>query len=309
MTDADVDGSHIRTLLLTFLFRQMPALLERGYIYIAQPPLYKVKAKKRELYLKDDPALREHLLAIALDDTRVSANNVTLEGDDLRTLAHEYYATTAMLDRLSQYYDARVLSALASISPVTPEDFSSKAALQPIAEELEQQLSGVPIEAGRYKISATLNDDSPDMGLGLEIELYRHGLTHFSRLESGFFDSPEYRTLVAYGARISVFDGQALTMTRGEKSTEVAYFKDGLEWLMSEARKGLYIQRYKGLGEMNPGQLWETTMDPERRRLAQVTLEDGVSADETFTMLMGDHVEPRRQFIEQNAFNVSNLDV
>ncbi len=309
MTDADVDGSHIRTLLLTFLFRQMPALLERGYIYIAQPPLYKVKAKKRELYLKDDPALREHLLAIALDDTRVSANNVTLEGDDLRTLAHEYYATTAMLDRLSQYYDARVLSALASISPVTPEDFSSKAALQRIAEELEQQLSGVPIEAGRYKISATLNDDSPDMGLGLEIELYRHGLTHFSRLESGFFDSPEYRTLVAYGARISVFDGQALTMMRGEKSTEVAHFKDGLEWLMSEARKGLYIQRYKGLGEMNPDQLWETTMDPESRRLAQVTLEDGVSADETFTMLMGDHVEPRRQFIEQNAFNVSNLDV
>ena len=309
MTDADVDGSHIRTLLLTFLFRQMPALLERGYVYIAQPPLYKVKAKKSELYLKDDPALREHLLAIALDGTSVSANNVTLEGDNLRTLAHEFYATTVMLDRLSQHYDARVLGALASVGPITQEDFSTQVALQRVAQELEQQLSGVPIEAGRYKISPTLNDESPDLGLGLEIELYRHGLTHLSRLESGFFDSPEYRTLVAYGARISAFDGQALTMMRGEKSTEVVNFKDGLEWLMSEARKGLYIQRYKGLGEMNPSQLWETTMDPESRRLAQVTLDDGVSADETFTMLMGDHVEPRREFIEQNAFNVSNLDV
>ncbi len=307
MTDADVDGSHIRTLLLTFLFRQMPALLERGYVYIAQPPLYKVKAKKRELYLKDDPALREHLLEIALDDTHVSANDVTLEGDDLRTLAHEYYATTAMLDRLSQHYDALVLGALASISPITREDFSAEAALQRVASELESQLSDVPIESGRYKIRPTVNEETTE--LGLEIELYRHGLTHFSRLESGFFDSPEYRTLVAYGARISGFDGKPLTMMRGEKNTEVANFKEGLEWLMVEARKGLYIQRYKGLGEMNPDQLWETTMDPESRRLAQVTLEDGVSADETFTILMGDQVEPRRQFIEQNAFNVSNLDV
>jgi len=307
MTDADVDGSHIRTLLLTFLFRQMPALLERGYVYIAQPPLYKVKAKKRELYLKDDPALREHLLAIALDDTRVSANDVTLEGNDLRTLAHEYYATTSMLDRLSQHYDALVLGALASISPITREDFSGEAALQRVASELESQLSDVPIESGRYKIRPAVNEETTE--LGLEIELYRHGLTHFSRLESGFFDSPEYRTLVAYGARISIFDGKPLAMTRGEKITDVANFKEGLEWLMVEARKGLYIQRYKGLGEMNPDQLWETTMDPESRRLAQVTLEDGVSADETFTILMGDHVEPRREFIEQNAFNVSNLDV
>jgi DNA gyrase subunit B len=309
MTDADVDGSHIRTLLLTFLFRQMPALLERGYVYIAQPPLYKVKAKKHELYLKDDPALREHLLAIALDDASVTANGVTLEGDGLRTLAHEYYATTAMLDRLSQYYDARVLSALASIIPIMREDFSSETSLQRVAKELELQLVDVPIESGRYKIRSSQNDETPELGMGLEIELYRHGLTHYSRLESGFFESPEYRTLVAYGARISVFDGQPLSMARGEKSTEVAYFKEGLEWLMSEARKGLYIQRYKGLGEMNPDQLWETTMDPETRRLAQVTLEDGVSADETFTMLMGDQVEPRREFIEQNAFNVSNLDV
>ncbi|MCP4010390.1 MAG: DNA gyrase subunit B, partial [Proteobacteria bacterium] len=307
MTDADVDGSHIRTLLLTFLFRQMPALLERGYVYIAQPPLYKVKAKKRELYLKDDPALREHLLAIALDGTRVSANDVSLEGDDLRTLAHEYYATTAMLDRLSQHYDALVLGALASISPITREDFSGEGALQRVASELESQLSDVPIESGRYKVRPAVNEETTE--LGLEIELYRHGLTHFSRLESGFFDSPEYRTLVAYGARISVFDGKPLTLTRGEKNTEVAHFKEGLEWLMVEARKGLYIQRYKGLGEMNPDQLWETTMDPESRRLAQVTLEDGVSADETFTILMGDQVEPRREFIEQNAFNVSNLDV
>ena len=307
MTDADVDGSHIRTLLLTFLFRQMPALLERGYIYIAQPPLYKVKAKKHELYLKDDPALREHLLSIALDGTSVTANGITLEGDELRILAREYYATTAMLDRLSQYYDAQVLDALARVNPITREEFSNEDSLQRIASEIEKQLSDVPIETGRYKIRPAVNDET--QVLGLEIELYRHGLTHMSRLEARFFESPEYRTLVAYGARISVFDGQPLKMIRGEKTTDVARFKDGLEWLMVEARKGLYIQRYKGLGEMNPDQLWETTMDPESRRLAQVTLEDGVSADETFTILMGDQVEPRREFIEQNAFNVSNLDV
>ncbi len=307
MTDADVDGSHIRTLLLTFLFRQMPALIERGYVYIAQPPLYKVKAKKRELYLKDDPALREHLLTIALDDTTVSANDVTLDGDALRTLAHEYYATTAMLERLSQFYDALVLAALARINPVAPEDFDSQSGLEAIAEELEKQLIEVPIESGRYKIRASVDEESKL--LGLDIERYRHGLTTHARLERSFFESAEYRTLVAYGARISVFGGKPLQMVRGEKTEEVANFKQGLEWLMTQARKGLYIQRYKGLGEMNPDQLWETTMDPASRRLAQVTLEDAVSADETFTMLMGDQVEPRREFIEKNAFNVSNLDV
>ena len=307
MTDADVDGSHIRTLLLTFLFRQMPSLLERGYVYIAQPPLYKVKAKKRELYLKDDPALREHLLTIALDGTSVSANEVSLEGEELRTLAHEFYATTAMLERLSQHYDALVLDALARIQPINREDFNDENALQHVAKELEKQLSDVPIESGRYQIRPARNEESGV--LELEIELYRHGLTHFSRLEPAFFESPEYRTLVAYGARIAVFEGEPLIMQHGEKTQEVAQFKEGLEWLMAEARKGLYIQRYKGLGEMNPDQLWETTMDPHSRRLAQVTLEDGVSADETFTILMGDQVEPRREFIEQNAFNVSNLDV
>ncbi|MEE9448153.1 MAG: DNA topoisomerase (ATP-hydrolyzing) subunit B [Arenicellales bacterium] len=307
MTDADVDGSHIRTLLLTFLFRQMPALIERGYVYIAQPPLYKVAAKKNSLYLKDDPSLREHLLAIALDEASASANGVTIEGEELKVLAHEYYATTAMLERLSQYYDASVLDALSRITPVTSEDFDKEAALKVVADELEKQLSTVPIEIGRYKISPTINEET--QALGLEINCYRHGLTHISRLERSFFEGAEYRTLVAYGARIAVFDGQPLEMKRGEKIEEVARFKEGLAWLMKQARKGLYIQRYKGLGEMNPDQLWETTMDPESRRLMKVTIEDGVSADETFTILMGDQVEPRREFIEKNAFNVSNLDV
>ncbi len=307
MTDADVDGSHIRTLLLTFLFRQMPALLERGYVYIAQPPLYKVKAKKRELYLKDDSALREHLLGIALDETRVSANGVTLTGDELKTLANEYYATNAMLERLSQFYDALVLEALARISPITTEDFDQQKSLEAVAAELEAQLASVPLELGRYKIRPAENEESGQ--LGLEIERYRHGLTHYARLERSFFESAEYRTLVAYGARIAVFDGQPLTISKGEKSEGAIHFKAGLEWLMTQARKGLYIQRYKGLGEMNPDQLWETTMDPASRRLMQVSIEDGVAADDTFTMLMGDQVEPRREFIEQNAFNVSNLDV
>ncbi len=311
MTDADVDGSHIRTLLLTFLFRQMPALIERGYVYIAQPPLYKVKAKKRELYLKDDPALREYLLSIALDGTKITANDVMLEGEALKTLAHEYYATTAMLERLSQHYDAQVLDALARIPPITREDFDDKKKLKLVAEQLQEELKVVPIEGGKYQIRpamSEISEDSPAQ-LGLEIERYRHGLTNFARLESSFFDSAEYRTLVAYGARISVFDGQPLTMARGDQAEEVARFKEGLEWLMKQARKGLYIQRYKGLGEMNPEQLWETTMDPASRRLLQVNIEDSVSADETFTILMGDQVEPRRDFIERNAFNVSNLDV
>ncbi len=307
MTDADVDGSHIRTLLLTFFFRQMPALVERGYIYIAQPPLYKVKAKKNELYLKDDPALREHLLNIALDETTVHGNGSQLSGSDLRSLALEYYATQAMLQRLSQYYDAPVLDALTRISPVTSQDFKSEERLQAIAQELEERLSSVPLEIGCFKVSPVKNEDD-EIWL-LEIERYRHGLTNHYRLSAAFFNGSEYRTLIAYGARIAVFDGKELTVERGDKEHRAARFKDALEWLMSQARKGLYIQRYKGLGEMNPDQLWETTMDPAARRLMQVTIEDGASADETFTILMGDQVEPRREFIEKNAFNVSNLDV
>ncbi|MFT5260033.1 MAG: DNA gyrase subunit B [Saprospiraceae bacterium] len=307
MTDADVDGSHIRTLLLTFFFRQMPALLERGYIYIAQPPLYKVKAKKSELYLKDDPALREHLLNIALDETVVKGNGNELSGDDLRSLALEYYATQTMLQRLSQYYDGPVLDGLTRITPITKEDFSDGKALQVIATELEEKLTTVALEIGRFKISPVQDEETKVWSL--EVKRYRHGLTHTYVLPAVFFGGSEYRTLIAYGARIAIFAGKELTIERGEKSETVSRFKEALEWLMSQARKGLYIQRYKGLGEMNPDQLWETTMDPAARRLLQVTVEDGVSADETFTILMGDQVEPRREFIESNAFNVSNLDV
>ncbi len=307
MTDADVDGSHIRTLLLTFFFRQMPALLERGYIYIAQPPLYKVKAKKNEIYLKDDPALREHLLNIALDETKLIAAGQSMQGEELRSLSTEYYATQAMLGRLSQYYDAPVLDALTRIDVVTAADFSSEKNLSTVAKQLETKLEKVPLEIGKFTVAAVMPEDSKEWAL--EITRYRHGLTSSYLLSARFFEGSEYRTLVSYGSRIAVFGGQELTIERGEKTHTVARFKEALEWLMAQARKGLYIQRYKGLGEMNPDQLWETTMDPEARRLMQVTLEDGVSADETFTVLMGDQVEPRREFIEKNAFNVSNLDV
>lgn len=307
MTDADVDGSHIRTLLLTFFFRQMPALLERGYIYIAQPPLYKIKAKKKQTYVKDDLSLREHLLNIALTETKVSANDVALDGTELRSLALEYYATQAMLQRLSQYYDGSVLDGLTRISPVTAEDFRSEESLKPMAVELQEILSSVALEIGRFTLSAVQDEESK--AWSLEVGRYRHGLTTSYRLSSAFFAGSEYRTLIAYGARIAVFGGKELTIERGENTHTVARFEDALEWVMSQARKGLYIQRYKGLGEMNPDQLWETTMNPEARRLMQVTIDDGVSADETFTILMGDQVEPRREFIEKNAFNVSNLDV
>ncbi len=307
MTDADVDGSHIRTLLLTFFFRQMPALLERGYVYIAQPPLYKIKAKKKETYLKDDPALREHLLNIALDETSINGNDTALSGADLRSLALEFYATQAMLQRLSQFYDAPVLDGLTRMNPITAEDFRNEASLALVAKELQEKLVKVPLEIGRFTITAVQDAESKDWVL--EIERYRHGLTNRYQLGGAFFAGSEYRTLIAYGARIAVFGGKELTVIRGETTHLVPRFKDALEWLMSQARKGLYVQRYKGLGEMNPDQLWETTMDPAARRLMQVTIEDGVSADETFTILMGDQVEPRREFIEKNAFNVSNLDV
>ncbi len=312
MTDADVDGSHIRTLLLTFFFRQMPELVERGYIYIAQPPLYKIKAKKKETYIKDDSDLREFLLGIALEDTSITGtddqSDKKLSGKDLRALAIEHYVVQNMQERLSRIYDNVVLDALGHITPVTTQDFNSDAALQTIAEELQARLASVPVELGRFTIRVGESAKMPGQR-ALEIERYRHGLTSHYQLEQAFFEGSEYRSLVTYGARLNEFGHKGLTIQRGDTTEYVDTFSQALDWLMTVAKKGLMVSRYKGLGEMNPDQLWETTMDPSTRRLLQVTIQDGVSADETFTTLMGDQVAPRREFIEKNAFNVSNLDV
>lgn len=306
MTDADVDGSHIRTLLLTFFFRQMPALLERGYVYIAQPPLYKVKAKKNEIYLKDDNALREHLLDLAIADARLVGEHKTLEGEQLKLQALDYYATQNMLERLSRTYDSPVLHAMTHTTPITVSDFNDETILQQRGEELTKAMATLPIERGRFTVQPTQNDSGE---LALEVSRYRHGLTHTYLIERTFFEGSEYRSLVTYGARLNELGFQGLSIERGESVEKVDDFAQALERLMAQGKKGLYIQRYKGLGEMNPDQLWETTMDPATRRLAQVSISDGVSADDTFTVLMGDQVEPRREFIERNAFNVSNLDV
>ncbi|MEA3292101.1 MAG: DNA topoisomerase (ATP-hydrolyzing) subunit B [Pseudomonadota bacterium] len=307
MTDADVDGSHIRTLLLTFFFRQMPEFLERGHIYIAQPPLYKIAMKKRETYIKDDDELRSHLLSIALQKAALRSKDGAVAAEaELKSLATELYSVQATIDRLSRRVDRGVLEALVTMEPVVPADLLDAARAQDTAAKLQEALNANASATISYEVEAKEVEEN---GYRLIVTRAQHGLTTDYTVKREFFDGSEYQSLISLGTRLQGFSGGGLEVARGEKTESVEDFAAALEWLMAQARKGLSIQRYKGLGEMNPEQLWDTTMDPETRRLLHVTIEDGISADETFTTLMGDQVEPRRDFIERNAFAVSNLDI
>ena len=300
MTDADVDGSHIRTLLLTFFYRQMPELIEKGYIYIAQPPLYKVGKGKSQRYVKDDAEFEAYLLELALSKADVSGveTKQTLDGDDLAKLAREYLSVEKTIDRLSREYDPIILKALIDHS------VDQKSLDEAILAEIESNLNQEGYEQPHYTLEMQRNGD-----LKLKIKKRYHGMTTESEFDSGFWESPEYTSIKSLATRLEELFGGSLVARRGEKEFECEEFSDALSWLLSSARKGLDVQRYKGLGEMNPDQLWETTMDPAVRRLLKVVIEDDVSSDDTFTILMGDQVEPRREFIEQNAFRVDNLDV
>jgi DNA gyrase subunit B len=311
MTDADVDGAHIRTLLLTFFYRQMPELVERGHIYIAQPPLYKVKAGKEELYLKDGPALDGFLLRIALKDAKVStggATNTVLEGDTLGELARKHQVAERVIARLTNFMDAEALRAMAdgvSIKLDTLEEAEASAvALQAKLRELTT--SGVPAEvAGEFDVRS----DKPI----LRISRRHHGNIKSSIITQDFVHGADYAALATAADTFRGLLGEGAKVMRGEgdkqKEEKVSDFRQAMQWLISEAERTTSRQRYKGLGEMNPAQLWETTMDPNVRRLLRVQIDDAIEADRVFTMLMGDEVEPRRDFIETNALRAGNIDV
>ncbi len=309
MTDADVDGAHIRTLLLTFFYRQMPELIERGHVYIAQPPLYKVKKGKQEQYLKDDLDLDQYLLQTALDNAAVyvSEGAPPLSGTALEALAQQWNMVIASNRRLSQRYDPVLLHKLIHMPRVTEELRSDDNLFKEWLTELQGRLNVDLSVASQYELKQTIPTE--DRPAGIEILHWVHGISSESFLPLDLFSSNEYRKIADLSEQLAGLLSEGAYVQRGERKKTISSFEQGLQWLMEEAKRGQHIQRYKGLGEMNPDQLWETTMDPESRRLLRVNIEDAVGADEVFTTLMGDQVEPRREFIETNALSVEHLDV
>ena len=309
MTDADVDGSHIRTLLLTFFFRQMRELLERGHIFIAQPPLYKIAKGKQSQYLKDDEALNQYLTQGALEGAGiyVNADAPPISGGGLQVLVDEYRKVAATINRLSRLYSEPVLWEMVYGDSLTVEDMKDEQLVIQYADQLSKRLLTVAAKGSQY--STVVRKDQERLSYFPVVKLLSHGVDSETEYPQEFFTSSEYRSLVALGETLNTLIEEEGYFKRGEKVLQTQSFAQGLDWLMTEARRGFSIQRYKGLGEMNPGQLWETTMDPEVRRMLRVTIEDGVAADQIFTTLMGDHVEPRREFIEKNALSVANLDI
>lgn len=307
MTDADVDGSHIRTLLLTFFYRQMKELVERGHIYIAQPPLYKVKKGKQERYVKDDDELNSYLLQQALTNAQlyVAKDSPAISDTALEDIARNYLLAKNIIKRLSRRIDQNILEQIINIQGIEKTDFNNNERLQQYADKLLKLLEIHKLSGINY--SAQIVKDEEDNSC-LIITKQMHGLDHNYELNSSFFNSSDYQQLASLGNKLdSLLSGDSY-IQRGEKQSMVENFDQVMLWLFTEARKGQNIQRYKGLGEMNPDQLWDTTMNPETRRMLQVRIEDAVSADEVFTMLMGDQVEPRRDFIEANALSASNID-
>jgi DNA gyrase subunit B len=308
MTDADVDGSHIRTLLLTFFYRQMPALLEHGHIYIAQPPLYKLRRGKQEQYLKDESELEEHLLKHALNGAslRASPRAAPVEGAALTTLCRNYLGVQQTIKRLSRRYDEGVLQKLITMPTLDAAILRDRKKTEAFVVQLQQQLLEDHNGGSRYDVS--FGTDSRTAMHEILVARSEHGSVKHCRIDAEFVASGEYRSMRAIGEQLGGLM-RSVIVRRGDKKETLDGFGEALQWLLAEARRGHAIQRYKGLGEMNPTQLWETTMDPATRRLLKVAIEDGVAADEVFTTLMGDQVEPRREFIEQNALSVANLDV
>ena len=307
MTDADVDGAHIRTLLLTFFYRQMLELVERGHIYIAQPPLYKVKKGKQEQYLKDDTDLDRYLLQVALENAAlfVNAEAPPLAGESLENLAKKFVLTMATVARLARRYEATVIEKLIYMPTVDQALLDNREAFEAWMTELVGRLNADQGLANRFTLERSHEDGQPV----IRIIKHTHGIEHEQLLPEEFFSSKEYRKLRDLGQQLDGLLSEDAYVQRGERKNPISSFKEALNWLMDEAKRGQHIQRYKGLGEMNPEQLWETTMNPEIRRLLRVDIEDAVASDQIFTTLMGDQVEPRREFIEDNALTVGNLDI
>jgi DNA gyrase subunit B len=302
MTDADVDGSHIRTLLLTFFYRQMPELIERGHIYIAQPPLYKIKHGKNERYLKDEHELKQMLLTLALSEAELhtAVNAQVLTKDALEKVAKEYLLAEAVIERVSRLIDQEVLHALLR-QPVLLDLTDEKA-----AQNSARVLGEVLVPLG-MRVSARYDDKTEHNVLA--VGRTQHGIERQCYIDADFVQSGDYDQIKKTAQVLQGLLGDGAFVKRGERQQPVREFREAIEWLLEEVQNGVSIQRYKGLGEMNPEQLWETTMDPKTRRLLKTRIEDAISAEEIFSTLMGDEVEPRRQFIESNALGVRNLDI
>ena len=304
MTDADVDGAHIRTLLLTFFYRQMPELVERGHIYIAQPPLFKVKQGKHEQYLKDEQELDQYLLESAIKDatllTKKGGSNLT--GDALGEIARQMVLTEAVIRRIAPHYDEAVLRAILHVGAI---DLTSEPKVEKVAQAIRERL----INKSTEKSEVIVSFDEETKTYKLAVHKFVHGNLESCVIDALFLSSGDYHQLLKTSQMLVGLVGAGALIQRGEKSESIANFKEALDWLLGEAKHNLNIQRYKGLGEMNPEQLWETTMDPNVRRLLKVQIDDAISADEIFSTLMGDQVEPRRAFIENNALGASNLDI
>ena len=309
MTDADVDGSHIRTLLLTLFYRQFPELIEQGYIYIAQPPLYKYKKGKKETYLKDEKSLESFLVENAVSDTKITVDGNALDAEQSKNIVNKYTQYSRILDSYDVHFDTLLLRQMIESSNMTAEVLKDKTKLQAEIDKLTEHFKSKEAETLRtYKFE--IQDDPKHNSNLLRITVKTTARNKSFKLTSYFLESPEYADLLNTYEGFSKYMKSSFVITP-EKGEEKSF--DDLPSFASEvingAKQGAYIQRYKGLGEMNPEQLWETTMNPENRTLLQVQIEDSIEADSVFSVLMGDQVEPRRQFVEENALNARNLDV
>lgn len=310
MTDADVDGSHIRTLLLTFFFRQLPELIERGYIYIAQPPLYKVKKGKQEQYLKDDEAMEEYLLQGALEGAALYINEDAppVSGQALEELVQRYRQVEKTISRLSRVYPAAVLNQLLYLPKLDQGALNSREQVEAWVARLAEALALHASSSSEYYECTVETDLERNLHLP-KIRHVHHSVGTDYQLDLELFRSRDFQGIVTLGEELQSLLEDGAFLQRGERRFPLSDLGVGIHWLMDLSRRGNTIQRYKGLGEMNPDQLWETTMDPNARRMLQVSIDDAIAADQLFTTLMGDEVEPRRHFIESNALNVSNLDI
>ncbi|QOL26394.1 DNA topoisomerase (ATP-hydrolyzing) subunit B [Thalassotalea sp. LPB0316] len=309
MTDADVDGSHIRTLLLTFFYRQMPEIMERGYVYIAQPPLYKVKKGKQERYIKDDEALTEYLTTLALENAEIHVNESApaIADVSLEKLVNQYRSTMDTINRVSRQIPQDILEKMVYSNVIETADFTSEEAVNTWSKDILSQLEKQDGNGSIYSVEV-LHDAERNIFYP-RFNVRQHGIDKQYSCGYEFVNSNEFNAIRSLNKAINGLMEEGAYVKRGEKIKPVASFEEALNWLMAESKRGQYIQRYKGLGEMNPDQLWETTMDPETRRMLRVTIEDAIAADQLFNTLMGDQVEPRRDFIENNALKVANLDV